>query len=53
MSKTLGKKLSNDIDEIKEFIYAYGSKTKGDYKIVLDNMTESLDDEEYRNARAK
>lgn len=53
MSKTLEKKLSNDIDEIKEFIYAYGNKTNGDYKIVLENMTEPLDDEEYRNARAK
>lgn len=53
MNKILGKKLSNDINEIKEFINAYENKSNGDYTVVLTNLTESIENEEYRNSRAK
>ena len=53
MNKILEKKLSNDINEIKEFINAYENKSNGDYTVVLTNLTESIENEEYRNSRAK
>lgn len=53
MNKILEKKLSNDINEIKEFINAYENKSNGDYTVVLTNLTESIENEEYRNSRAR
>lgn len=52
MSRSNEKKLKNDIQEIKEFISSYPYSTKEDYKISLNNITEHIQNEEYRNDRA-
>ena len=52
MSRSNEKKIKNDVQEIKEFISSYPYSTKEDYKISLNNITEHIQNEEYRNDRA-
>ena len=49
MSRSNEKKIKNDVQEIKEFISSYPYSTKEDYKISLNNITEHIQNEEYRN----
>lgn len=52
MSGSNEKKFKNDVQEIKEFISSYPYSTKEEYKISLNNITEHIQNEEYRNDRA-
>ena len=52
MSKSDEKKIKNDVQEIKEFITAYPYSSKEDYRISLKNMSEHIQDDEYRDDRA-